>query len=116
MELYITAIVYKNAAYIRRVISNILLASALTAGVIDGVFAGQEYLRYRDYRVAVGEQRLDYPWQCLRSVLRGCTRLSTRSLISDALMSFQSRLSTSHCIAVMPMLLTAEMTWSSYSP
>ena len=44
VELYITAIVYKNAAYIRRVISNILLASALTAGVIDGVFTGQEYL------------------------------------------------------------------------
>ena len=39
--------------------------------MVDGVFAGQEYLRYRDYRVAVGEQGLDYPRQRLRSVLRG---------------------------------------------
>ena len=51
-----------------------------------------------------------------RMILPGWTLLSTRFCISAAEMPFQSRLSTSHCTAVMPMLFTAFITWSSYSP
>ena len=46
----------------------------------------------------------------------GCTLESTRSLISEADSSFQSRLSTSHWMACIPMDRTVAITLSSYSP
>ena len=47
-----------------------------------------------------------------RTMLPGCTLSSTRRLISPALRPFQSRLSVSHCTAVMPRAVTVSMTWS----
>ena len=51
-----------------------------------------------------------------RTIDPGCTRLTTRLVISSAERSFQSRLSTSHWMGSMPMERMAVMTLSSYSP
>ena len=51
-----------------------------------------------------------------RTMEPGCTLVVTRSVISAAEISFQSRLSTSHWMGSMPMERIAVITWSSYSP
>ena len=53
-------------------------------------------------------------WQ--RMMLPGCTRLVTRSAISLAERSFQSRLSTSHWMTVYPSSSAVRIRRSSYSP
>ena len=49
-------------------------------------------------------------------MLPGCTRVSTREVISSPLSPFQSSESTSHWMACIPRALIAEITVSLYSP
>ena len=49
-------------------------------------------------------------------MLPGCTRVSTRDVISSLLSPFQSRESTSHWMTCMPRLLMVLTTVSLYSP